>query len=332
MEMPFALALERGKTLKLADLNSGFTRPDTIALAYFEASLLVDHIVRTYGDAKLQALVSSYGEGLEGNAAIEKRVGVTLPESASVVRQGARHAIWFDSCGASRRFPAPRRRPARRGGRARRWTSIGLRAAARRIPATTRRSSTYGQALAAAGDRAAFEPLEKAAALVPGSHRRGESARGDGASGRAAGRHRARDCRVPRAARAGSHRDRGGAAARRARGEDGRASRVLMQAYDRDRGDRSIRSRGARRSRAARAQGTISRRPPSASSRRRWPSGRPTRRRRTAISAKRYLLANRPAEAKAEALAALEIAPELRSRAGAAAALHQRIRRAGGRQ
>src|SRR3954471_12087268 len=80
MEVPFALALERGKALKLADLNSGFPRPDTIALAYFEASLLVDHIVRTYGNDKLQALVRSYGQGLEGNAAMEKRMGVTLPE------------------------------------------------------------------------------------------------------------------------------------------------------------------------------------------------------------------------------------------------------------
>ena len=37
----------------------------------------------------------------------------------------------------------------------------------RRIPAATRAQLAYGQALAAAGDRAAFEPLEKAAALVP---------------------------------------------------------------------------------------------------------------------------------------------------------------------
>ena len=80
MEVPFAIALERGKTLKLADLNSGFTRPDTIALAYFEASLLVDHIVRTYGEAKLQALVRSYGQGLEGDAAIEKTIGVSLAQ------------------------------------------------------------------------------------------------------------------------------------------------------------------------------------------------------------------------------------------------------------
>ena len=33
MEVPFALALERGQVLKLRDLNSGFTKPDTIALA-----------------------------------------------------------------------------------------------------------------------------------------------------------------------------------------------------------------------------------------------------------------------------------------------------------
>src|SRR5205807_2591898 len=80
MEVPFAVALEKGKTLKLEDLNSGFTKPDTIAIAYFEASLLVDHIVTTYGDAKLQALVRSYGEGLEGDAAVEKMLGVRLDQ------------------------------------------------------------------------------------------------------------------------------------------------------------------------------------------------------------------------------------------------------------
>ena len=80
MEVPYALALERGKTLKLADLNSGFTRPDTIGLAYFQASLLVDHIVRTHGPQKLQALVRSYAEGLEGNAAVEKTIGVSMDQ------------------------------------------------------------------------------------------------------------------------------------------------------------------------------------------------------------------------------------------------------------
>ena len=49
MDMTFARAMDNGKVLKLRDLNAGFTRSETIALAYYEASLLVDHIVATYG-------------------------------------------------------------------------------------------------------------------------------------------------------------------------------------------------------------------------------------------------------------------------------------------
>jgi tetratricopeptide (TPR) repeat protein len=168
MEIPFARALERGKTLKLADLNSGFTRPDTIALAYFEASLLVDHIVRTYGDAKLQALVRSYGDGLEGNAAIEKMIGVTLPvlqasfDKALDTRFGALRA-------ALRAIPGTTDLPRTAEGRGRPATLdlAALRLTASAHPGNYAAQLAYGQALAAAGDRAAFEPLEKAAALVP---------------------------------------------------------------------------------------------------------------------------------------------------------------------
>src|SRR5204862_7976724 len=49
MEMTFAQALEQGKVLSLKDLNSGFSDPRTINLAYYEASLLVAHLVATYG-------------------------------------------------------------------------------------------------------------------------------------------------------------------------------------------------------------------------------------------------------------------------------------------
>ena len=45
MEITFARAMDQGKVLKLKDLNAGFTKPDTISLAYYEASLLVEHIV-----------------------------------------------------------------------------------------------------------------------------------------------------------------------------------------------------------------------------------------------------------------------------------------------
>src|SRR5919106_923947 len=66
MEVPFALALERGQALALADLNSGFTKPETIALAYYQASLLVEHIIGAHGEAPLRTLLLSYGDGLDG--------------------------------------------------------------------------------------------------------------------------------------------------------------------------------------------------------------------------------------------------------------------------
>ena len=156
MEVPFAMALERGKALKLADLNSGFTRPDTIALAYFQASLLVDHIVSTYGEPKLQALVSSYGQGLEGNAAIEKTIGVSLDQLQAS----------FDKA-LDARFGALRTALRGAGGKPAGGDINTLRAAAVAAPGSYVAQLALGQALAAAGDRAAFEPLEKAAALVP---------------------------------------------------------------------------------------------------------------------------------------------------------------------
>ena len=80
MEVPFALALEREQVLKLRDLNSGFTKPDTIALAYYQASLLVEHIVATRGNAALRALVRVYGDGTEGDAAVSKGLGISIDE------------------------------------------------------------------------------------------------------------------------------------------------------------------------------------------------------------------------------------------------------------
>src|SRR5688572_30455323 len=78
MEVTFARAMDRGKVLKLRDLNSGFTRPDTISLAYYQASLLVDHIVTTRGQAALNALVRSFSEGIENEAAVKRALNVDL--------------------------------------------------------------------------------------------------------------------------------------------------------------------------------------------------------------------------------------------------------------
>ncbi len=72
MEIPFARAIDEGKILKLRDLNAGFQDPRTISLAYYEASLLVEHIVAVHGDETLKALVQSFAEGIASEEAIQR--------------------------------------------------------------------------------------------------------------------------------------------------------------------------------------------------------------------------------------------------------------------
>jgi len=322
MEIPFALALERGKTLKVADLNSGFTRPDTIALAYYEASLLVDHIVETYGEPKLQALVKSYGEGLEGNDAIEKKIGISVPELQASFDK-ALDARFGSMRAALRAIPgvtdAPGRGPANND-------LMALRALAQAHPGNYEAQLGLGRALAAAGDRAAFEPLEKAASLVPGAvgddspHAiMGHLAEQLGDTARAIAEYRA--------LLAQDHTALDAARRLAALAEKTSAPPILIQAYDRivaidpfdpaahrGLGQLALKSKQAetavREFKAALAIG-----PPDKAS-------------AHCDLAEAYLLANRPADAKAEALAALEIAPSfdraqellLRSIKGAAGA------------
>jgi tetratricopeptide (TPR) repeat protein len=155
MEVPFAAALEQGKALKLTDLNAGFTSPETIALAYFQASLLVDHIVKRYGPEKLHALLRSYGEGLEGDAALTKTLGASMEQLQAA----------FDKS-VDQRFGALRAalRPVEGLNQA---DPSAIRAIASANPGSYVAQMTYGRALASAKDKAAFEPLERAASLVP---------------------------------------------------------------------------------------------------------------------------------------------------------------------
>ena len=159
MEVPFARALNRGETLPLKDLNAGFTRPETIALAYYQSSLLVDHIVRTYGDPALGKLVRTYGEGIEGEAAISSALGVSLEQLQAS----------FDTAVKSRFASLTAALKGNDTGSPRRGEPdlAALREAAAAQPGSYPAQLALGRALAAAGDAAAFEPLERAAALVP---------------------------------------------------------------------------------------------------------------------------------------------------------------------
>ena len=74
-DLGFATALNEGNVLSLRDLNGGFSRPETISMAYFQASVLVEHIVDEYGESTIHELLRAYGDGLETEAALE-RVGL----------------------------------------------------------------------------------------------------------------------------------------------------------------------------------------------------------------------------------------------------------------
>lgn len=156
MEVPFAAALEQGKALKLTDLNAGFTSPETISLAYFQASVLVEHIVKTFGEEKLRTLLRSYGEGLEGDAALTRTLGTSMAQLQSSFDKHI--DLRFGALRAALR-PVP--------GFSGSGTADELKAAAAAHPRSYGPHLAYGRALASSKDVAAFEPLERAAALVP---------------------------------------------------------------------------------------------------------------------------------------------------------------------
>jgi len=156
MEVTFARAMDRNKVMKLRDLNAGFTRPETISLAYFQASLLVEHIVATKGQAGLNALVRSYGDGVDNDAALKRALSTDV-DALQVTFDKALD----DKFGTMRRALHDSDKPVDAR------TIDALRAAAASKPDNYVAQVALGQALAEAGDAAAYAPLLRAAALVP---------------------------------------------------------------------------------------------------------------------------------------------------------------------
>ncbi len=74
----FAQLLEQGHTIKLTDLNAAFMSGETISLAYYESSLLVDYMVKTYGIDGLRNVLLAYGQGLDTDAALKSALGTSL--------------------------------------------------------------------------------------------------------------------------------------------------------------------------------------------------------------------------------------------------------------
>ena len=79
-EMAFVQALNDGAIIKLRDLNAGFAQPQTVALAYYEASLVVEYLVEVYGESVLHELLRAYGDGLDTDTALVRAANINLDQ------------------------------------------------------------------------------------------------------------------------------------------------------------------------------------------------------------------------------------------------------------
>ena len=77
-ELSFVAAYGQNEHMTLRELNAAFQDPEKISLAYYQASILTEHIVEKYGMGALRKLLVAYGDGLEGEAALKAGLGVDI--------------------------------------------------------------------------------------------------------------------------------------------------------------------------------------------------------------------------------------------------------------
>jgi tetratricopeptide (TPR) repeat protein len=142
--------------LKIRDLNSGFTSAQTISFAYYQASLLVEHIVEVHGQPKLRALVAAYGDGSDTETAIRTALGVDI----DALQQSFDRMLEQRYAGLRRALAAPE-------GLSPGLAIDRLKAMAAEHPDSFAVQMTLGEALAESDPDGAIAAFERAAALIP---------------------------------------------------------------------------------------------------------------------------------------------------------------------
>ncbi len=158
-EMTFARVYAAGNLPKLVDFNAAFTRPDLVAAAYFQASLVVGLLVERHGEAVLRTLMSAYAAGASTEEALRKATGAGLSDL-----QSAFDAMVRERYGdAARALETPKNVEIPRSAPAAALVEIADRHA-NSFPV----QMAAGGAMAAAGAHAeAIAAFERAARLVP---------------------------------------------------------------------------------------------------------------------------------------------------------------------
>src|SRR5581483_9595527 len=161
MDTDFAGMLNRHEDIKLKDLNAAFQNPKLIGVAYYQGSLLVEYMVKTFGDRGINSLLRAYGQGLDTDAALKQALNTTM----AAMQTG------FDQM-LEQKFGDMRRAMAIPEG----VTDLlktpvdQLKMLADQHPKSFPIQLVLGRALRKAGDLdGAMQAFERAAALVPGA-------------------------------------------------------------------------------------------------------------------------------------------------------------------
>lgn len=157
LTLEFAHELARGRTFGVRGLPGAFKRPESLALAYFEASLVVEHLVELNGDAALRTLLTAYAEGASDTEAFAKAFGrsVDQVEASFKAFVDQRYSALRDAMKDPPSQVAPE-------------DLAGLRARAEAAPGNFVSQVAAGRSLVKAGLVADAKPLlERAAKLAP---------------------------------------------------------------------------------------------------------------------------------------------------------------------
>jgi len=161
-DVSFVQALSDGKAIKLDVLNEAFSDPKTISLAYYQASLVVDHLVQTYGEPALWKMLRAYGRGLETEDALKDAYGITIAElQTSFDGYTDKH---YSAIVRAMKSPELKEKP----------SLDDLKKLAADNPESFRVHMALADALSTSGDKAgAIKTFERAAQLLPTANGRG---------------------------------------------------------------------------------------------------------------------------------------------------------------
>jgi len=157
LALEYARQLGRGKTFGVKGLWDAFKNPENFSLAYFEASLVVEHLVQLNGDEGLRTLLRAYGDGASDADAFTKAFGKSVDAVDTSFKTFVEQQ--YGALRDALKDPPNAVEPG---------DSNGLKARANAAPGNYISQIQLGQSMVRAGDFASAKaPLERAAQLAP---------------------------------------------------------------------------------------------------------------------------------------------------------------------